>query len=129
MERPVRDDILAILAGIPVVGAFVYGSVARGTATAESDIDVFLLLEAEQPPDRTAALRAAFVDLQRRLGYRPDVEYPVELFTLDQVRTALAVDEPDEDQREIRHALGDTKIVLVGSAELEVLIAMAGAAP
>src|SRR5262249_10346834 len=78
---------------------------------------------------RTVALRAAFVDLQRRLGYRPDVEYPVELFTLDQVRAAIAADEPDEDQREIRQAFGDTKIVLVGSAELDEVMAMTGAAP
>ena len=124
-----RDDILATLAGLPVVGAFIYGSVARGTATAESDIDLFVLLDAELPPARTAALRAAFVDLQQRLGYRPDTDYPVEMFTLDQVRTALTAVEPDEDRREIRQALRDRKIVLVGSARLEELITMADAAP
>jgi predicted nucleotidyltransferase len=126
MERRVRDDIIAELAGQPVVGAFIYGSVARGTATANSDIDVFVLLGTELPPAQIALLRNAFFDLQRRLGYLPDPEYPVELFATDTVREALTADVPDEDQREVRRALVDTKIVLVRSAQLEEFIAMAG---
>jgi predicted nucleotidyltransferase len=124
-----RHEIVAAIADLPVVAAFIYGSVARDTATAESDIDVFVLLATELPPVRTETVRAAFVDLQRRLGYRPDVNYPVELFTIEDAREALATDEPDDDQREIRHALQDVKIVLVGSAELEDLVTLAGRKP
>jgi predicted nucleotidyltransferase len=126
VERYVRDDILAALAGLPVVGAFIYGSVARDTATAASDIDIFVLLATDLPRSRLAAVRTAFIDLQRRLGYQPDPEYPVELFSVDRVRAAIAVEAADEDQREVRRALRDTKVMLVDSAQLQEVIAMVG---
>jgi predicted nucleotidyltransferase len=124
-----KTDILTLLGDTPVAGAFVYGSVARGTATSASDIDVFVLLERPLNPTTTASLRKAFADLQLRLGYQPDLEYPVELFTIEAARHALVVHAPDEDQREVRRALTDTKIVIVASTRLDELILQAGGRP
>lgn len=117
MERSLRPQILAALDGLPVIAAFVYGSVARGTATADSDIDVFVIVEQELPDDRLSELRQRFADLQRQLGYEPDSTFPVEIFAAAAVRMALVVTEPDEDQQEIRRALADRKIMIAGSLE------------
>jgi hypothetical protein len=45
------------------------------------------------------------------------------LFTVNAAAQALEACEPDEDQREIRKALRDTKIVVLDSSEITVLIA------
>jgi predicted nucleotidyltransferase len=112
-----RPQILAALDGLPVIAAFIYGSVAHETATGDSDIDVFVIVEQELSDDRLSELRLRFVDLQRRLGYNPDTTFPVEVFAAAAVRTALATTVPDEDQQEIRRALADRKIMLTGSLE------------
>ena len=124
-----KTDILTLLGKAPVAGAFIYGSVARGTATSASDIDVFVLLEHPLDPATTAYLRSAFVELQLRLGYQPDLEYPVELFTIEAARNALLAHAADEDQREVRRALTDTKTVIVASAQLDELILQVGGRP
>jgi predicted nucleotidyltransferase len=113
----VKEQILSLLKGTPVAAAFIYGSVAHGTATPNSDIDVFVVLEHELPDEQVAELRSRFHDVQRRLGYTPDLQFPVEIFSVAAIRDALAVVEPDEDQQEIRRALTDKKIMLTGSVE------------
>lgn len=124
-----NTDIVTLLEGLPVTAAFIYGSVARGTATAGSDIDVFVLLEHPLAPAAAVSVRTAFVELQLRLGYRPDLEYPVELFTVEAASDALAALNPDEDQREVRRALTDTKTVVIAGARLDDLILQAGGRP
>ena len=121
-----KIDIVALLADLPVAGAFIYGSVARGTARVGSDIDVFVLLDEPLDFPMIASLRSAFVDLQRRLGYQPDLEYQVELFTIEAAGDALTSRAPDEDQREVRRALTDVKTVIIGSQRLDELILQAG---
>jgi predicted nucleotidyltransferase len=127
MERRVRGEIVAALAGFPVIGAFIYGSVARGTANAMSDVDVLVIVGAAPPPAQTAELRSTFVELQRSHGYQPDPDYPVELFTVNEVRAAIATEAPDEDQREVLRALRGPKDILIDSEHLQQLIAAAGA--
>ncbi|MGH3712925.1 MAG: nucleotidyltransferase domain-containing protein [Micromonosporaceae bacterium] len=73
-----------------VVAAFVYGSVAAGTAKADSDIDCFVLLKARNDDTLARRLRAGFILLQTRLGFTPDVRYPVELFTPGDCQRALS---------------------------------------
>jgi predicted nucleotidyltransferase len=117
MERSVREQILALLKGMPVAAAFIYGSVAHGTAIPNSDIDVFVVLEHDLPGEQISELRSRFHDVQRCLGYMPDPQFPVEIFTVAAIGDALAAVEPDEDQQEIRRALMDKKIMLTGSVE------------
>jgi Nucleotidyltransferase domain len=117
MERSVKEQILAPLKGAPVAAAFIYGSVAHGTATPDSDIDVFVVLEHDLPDHQVAELRSRFHDVQLSLGYTPDPQFPVEIFSVAAIRNALAVVEPDEDQQEIRRALMGKRIMLTGSIE------------
>lgn len=120
------------LDGIDVVAAFVYGSVAAGTAGPGSDVDTFVLLAAD-PGEHRPRLRAAFHELQERLGCTPDPEYPVELFAvaaataaLDAVERALAAGtagalDPTGDEREVVRALTGPRLVLRGAPELDLL--------
>lgn len=64
VERAARDPrVLAVL---------LYGSVARGEASADSDVDVCLVLEPEQPPPpQMTAIR---------LEYMEDVDLDVQVF-------------------------------------------------
>jgi nucleotidyltransferase-like protein len=73
-----------------IVGAFVYGSVAAGSAGPSSDIDCFALLAGEVPALERAQVAARFAALQRHLGYTPDARYPIELFTTVQCQAALS---------------------------------------
>jgi predicted nucleotidyltransferase len=85
MEAGGRDALLAdCMADVPgLVAAWLFGSTARGTASARSDLDVAVLLR-EAPP---ATLEGLLFDLQfaleERLGRRADVvvlnEAPVDL--------------------------------------------------
>lgn len=84
-----------------VVGAFVYGSVATGQAGPTSDVDCFVLVDRPLTPEATHRFKSGFAELQQRLGYCPDVEYPVELFTVEHCRAALAGDELTQAIREV----------------------------
>jgi predicted nucleotidyltransferase len=56
-----------------VLAAYVFGSVARGSATDASDLDVALLLDGD-PPHTVEGLRPDLLDdLQERLGRRVDL--------------------------------------------------------
>lgn len=63
-----------------VDGAFVYGSVAHGTARPGSDVDLFLVTVTELAPGERDRLRADAEHLQRTLGYHPDPVHPIEVF-------------------------------------------------
>lgn len=65
-----------------VEAAFVYGSVAAGAATPNSDIDTFVLAKGDVPRDLTSDLAMRYAQLQTRLGYQPDAEHPIEVFPL-----------------------------------------------
>lgn len=65
-----RDDILRIAARHGASNVRIFGSVARGEATAESDVDFLVELE----PDRSLMDHAALMlDLEELLGRRVDV--------------------------------------------------------
>lgn len=109
-----------------VVAAFVYGSVATARAGPSSDVDSCVLLA--QPVSTAAAcqLRTHFIQLQERLGYTPDPDYPVELFTVQQARAALV---GNEVKRAMEHACTNGKLGsdLAESDDLEILRALLGA--
>jgi len=72
MLAQLRRTIPSVLAGYPVDAAYVYGSVARGTVTPFSDVDIALVLSKPLPPyDRLMlefAIQAAIEDVS---GLRP----------------------------------------------------------
>jgi predicted nucleotidyltransferase len=118
---------------IPVVAVFVYGSVAAGVDHVGSDIDTFVLTPTEIADRHRLRVRADFHRLQKGLGYRPDPEFPVEVFgvtavdavldTLDKAvagGTFAALSE-DGDEREILRALTGTRWVLQPGADLDRL--------
>jgi len=124
------------LAAEPVAAVFVYGSVAIGTDRVGSDVDTFVLLS-EDVGERRRGIRAEFARLQRRLGYTPDAEHPVELFTsadaagaLDDAERAIRDGRLDRltaegDEREVLHALTDSRLLLLGGDSLDSLTARA----
>jgi len=65
-----RDEILSLAARHGARNLRIFGSIARGTSTTESDIDLLVDLE----PGRTLFDLGAFlVDLEEMLGCRIDV--------------------------------------------------------
>lgn len=108
------------------VAAFVYGSVAAGRARPTSDVDTFVLLAQPMAAHAEQQLRSGFVELQERLGYTPDITYPVELFTVQQSQAALA---GGEVSRAIQQACSQGKVSsdLADSDAVEVLRALLGA--
>lgn len=69
--------------------AFIYGSVARGTAGPDSDIDALVMTRTTLPPEQLADLRRVLADLQRQLGYQPDADAPVEVFSVERCLCAV----------------------------------------
>ncbi len=87
VATPVTSAVGALLdelLGDQFEAAFVYGSVARGTAGSQSDIDTFVITRAEIGPERRREIATRAVSLQADLGYQPDLEYPVEIFSVGQ---------------------------------------------
>ncbi|HEV2637219.1 MAG TPA: nucleotidyltransferase domain-containing protein [Actinocrinis sp.] len=70
--------------------AFIYGSVAAGMATPASDIDCVIFTTRNLGHGHQSRIRADFATLQQRLGYTPDLSYPIETFTVDQCQRSLA---------------------------------------
>ena len=121
-----------------IVAAFLYGSVVTGHSTADSDVDCFVILNEAVDPSERVALGRAFAELQKRLGHRPDPDYPLELFTVEDCRRAVAdqalvsvfdpvsnfgsVGDPlNPDNLEIVRALTGTRRTLFGCAEVDRL--------
>jgi hypothetical protein len=142
MTMPHVQAFLRSHVGDALVAAFVYGSAATGRAGPTSDIDCFILVHGFSTELRER-IAAPFAALQRSLGYTPDPEHPVEVFTVHQCRAALtgnllrpllavaattgqlapAVAECDEV--EILRALLDRRVVLQPATELDALTALA----
>jgi len=92
MTEPIATAIAGFLAcqeALEVLAALIYGSVATGRATPDSDIDCLVVVSEDPVPSVVARVRAEFADHQQRLGYTPDPEYPIELFGLETCRALL----------------------------------------
>lgn len=129
--------------GSDLVAAFVYGSVAAGRAGPASDLDCFVLVRMPLASVQLELIRTEFGVLQRRLGYVPDPEYPIELFTADACHAALDSDllndvlsdaaatghiDPhvaEDDNVEVLRALLDHRVVLRQAPALDLLTARA----
>jgi predicted nucleotidyltransferase len=125
------------------LAAFVYGSVAIGRAGPQSDVDTFVLIDQPLSAAGMQQLRTGFVDLQLRLGYRPDVAFPIEVFTVHQSQSALAGNDVkqairlacsyqtlspnllDSDGVEVLRALLSTRLTIRTSSELDELTSYA----
>lgn len=126
-----------------VEAAFVYGSVARGTATAASDVDLLVLTTAQVAPQVRVQLRQSTHKLQLQLGYQPDPEHTVEVFAVpacvdaltgplvlravQQAATSREIDRLtlDSDDLEILRALLDRHLIVLDSPLLEGLVGLA----
>jgi predicted nucleotidyltransferase len=71
-----------------LIFGFIYGSIARGTGTASSDIDTFILTH-KSIPSQTAAYLSFLRDYHTAHGLNYDSQYPAEILTLAQLSTAL----------------------------------------
>lgn len=134
-------DMLARLDGVE--GAFVYGSVAHGTARPGSDVDLFVVTVTDLRPEARAHLHSAAEGLQRDLGYRPDPVHVVEAFSTARCVDALTgplvlrathmaadgrpIDQVtlDSDDLEILRALLDRRLVVRPSPVLDGLTDLA----
>ncbi len=141
MTEPVATAIAGFLAcqdDLEVLAALIYGSVATGRATPDSDIDCLVVVSEDPVSSVGARVRAEFADLQQRLGYTPDPEYPIELFGLEACRTLLrsstydaaatgqrpqksAAADPLDDAAELLHALTSPRIAIIDSQVLAEL--------
>lgn len=140
----VVEAVRHLLDGVDgIEGAFVYGSVARGTAHRGSDIDLFVVTVAALAPPARTCLHSAAEQLQRVLGYRPDPVHVVEIFPAARCADALtgplvlrathmaaggrAVDRItlDSDDLEILRALQDQRLVARSSPVVDGLTALA----
>jgi predicted nucleotidyltransferase len=147
MERfmnPVAERVRMVLEeclGDNLEAAFVYGSVARGTATMSSDLDTFVITCTELDGAQRKSLRSLSVRLQRQLGYQPDEQYPIEIFSMRQCEQALrgplvtraiysaacgnySIDTMtlEHDDLEVLRALLDTKLLITSSLVLDSLV-------
>ncbi|GAA4714934.1 nucleotidyltransferase domain-containing protein [Phytohabitans rumicis] len=129
--------------GSDLVAAFIYGSVASGRAGPASDLDCFVLVRKPLASADLETVKTDFGVLQRRLGYEPDLEYPIELFTADVCHAALGSDllhhvlsdaaatghiDPhlaEHDNVEVLRALLDRRIVIRHAPALDLLTARA----
>ncbi len=126
-----------------IEGAFVYGSVAHGTARRGSDVDLFVVTVTELGPQVRTHLRSAAEELQRGLGHRPDPVHVVEVFPTARCVDALngplvlrathmaAEGRPidrttlDSDDLEILRALLDRRLTVRPSPVLDSLTDLA----
>src|SRR5258708_7753113 len=86
----ITGAVLGAIHDLPACGVVVYGSVAAGTATTSSDLDTLILTEHDLAESAGDQLRERFVAMQLRLGLQPDLQYPVELFSLAAATGSLA---------------------------------------
>ncbi|MFI0448041.1 nucleotidyltransferase family protein [Actinomadura sp. 6N118] len=109
--------------GANATAAFVYGSVAAQRARRDSDIDFFVITRAPIRLERLTQIASAFATLQRDLGYVPDPKYPIEIFTAEECRKALAAPAVKLELRRIADREGPPT-VLGDSDEVEILRAL-----
>ncbi len=100
----VRETLPRILARYPVVAAYVYGSVARGTVLPTSDVDIALVLHQSLPPYERFKLELAIeAEVEDATGLSPiDVRVINDAPILVQgriIRDGILVYEGDRQQR------------------------------
>jgi hypothetical protein len=98
-----RDHVKAL--PVPVVGSLIYGSVAKGSHHADSDVDAVLVTERPLVADERETVVRLYTGFVLAVGLRPDTTYPVELFPIEDCRRLLDPRYPDIDDR--RPAPGD----------------------
>lgn len=129
--------------GDTLVAAFIYGSVAAGRNHSESDIDCFVLTGSEVARDTRQHVGRGFAELQRQLGFTPDPDYPIEIFSVATCEFLLAdtlldtaiwgaaiagtIDAvlAESDAVEVLRALLDRRLVIRPARELDQLTARA----
>lgn len=58
-----------------VICAYIFGSIARGTARAGSDVDVAVLLERDPPPTLAGSAVSLGGELEHHIGHRVDLVF------------------------------------------------------
>lgn len=71
---------------------FIYGSFAKGMQKKESDIDCFLISREALSYGKILELKNTAVACQIELGLVPDVEYPIEIFSIKECWNLLNID-------------------------------------
>jgi predicted nucleotidyltransferase len=122
--------------------AFIYGSVAADRAGPSSDIDCFVITAGEIGAPQRRQLVAEFAELQRALGFTPDLDYPIEIFSAEachailqstalnhMLTAAMAANldrgAADSDDMEVLRALLDRRLVLRHAPVLDRLTTQA----
>ncbi|WP_020216756.1 nucleotidyltransferase domain-containing protein [Salinispora cortesiana] len=130
--------------GTAVSAAFVYGSVATGRDGPGSDLDCFVLTRWDLDGPQRRRAQAGFAALQRALGFTPDCDYPVELFSTHACRAILegsalaaiiarastcgiAPHTAQSDETEVLRSLLDQRLVVTHSSCLDQLTEQARA--
>lgn len=87
IERDVKRNLPSIF-GDNFVFGFICGGFAKGYADVTHDIDIFVCVKEN---DETAYDKylAWYLDLHRRHGFPPDLDYPGEVVTLNRLRSIL----------------------------------------
>ncbi|MGC5054729.1 nucleotidyltransferase domain-containing protein [Micromonospora sp. DT48] len=128
--------------GSMLTAAFIYGSVAADRAGPYSDIDCFVITARDLSPEQRHLLGNEFATLQCSLGYVPDPDYPIELFSVGACVAALESEplhralagaaggqlDPSvatSDEVEVLGALLDRRMVIRPSPVLDELTARA----
>lgn len=130
--RPPQTVLLATLAAALrawdtaslLEAAFVYGSVATGSAGPASDIDLFVITAAPPAPDALVDLKERAASLQSELGYCPDPDYPVEVFAAGECERLLAG--PVLGEAFAAAARGPVAAAVIDADALEVARALTG---
>jgi hypothetical protein len=140
---PLRS-LLVMHLGDKLVGAFINGSVAAGRAGPSSDIDCFVITQGALSAGQRGQLGVAFAKLQQELGFLPDLDHPIEIFSAEACRELLQSSELDRmltaavagsldshaaesDEVEVLRALLDRRLVLRHAEDLDVLTTQAHA--
>jgi hypothetical protein len=142
--EPLRS-LLKQQLGDALVAAFVYGSVAAGRAGPSSDIDCFVITADDLDGAHRRRVGMAFSSVQRALGFTPDPDYPIEVFSTEACRSILQGTDLDHmlmaaavsgsmdrriaesDEMEVLRALLDRRLVLRQAAVLDLLTVQAQA--
>lgn len=117
----------------------IYGSVARGADTQDSDLDTLLITKTELPQDASDALKIAYGHFQTLSGFVPDPAYPLEIRSIQRCYAELAsIDSPTAsgadlvegflaDAAELLRALTGERMIVRNDGSLEGLARLAAA--
>ena len=100
----IGDQIRGALADVGTIAvAFIYGSIAANTDTADSDLDLFIIGDIE-----LSALSPVLSDLESMLGR----EINASIFSGEEIASRVAEEDPF-----VTAVLSEPKIILIGSEE------------